>query len=55
VKKAVKVPAQVLANARAAAEQTQPKKPQPPPSPRGRRVLAREKVIKALKKLHPMD
>ncbi len=50
-----KIPLTVLERAKAAAEQTTAKKPAPPALPRGRQPLAREKVITALKKLHPMD
>ncbi len=52
----VKIPAGVLERAKAAAELAPAKKPAPPSVPRAsRRPLAREKVIAALKKLHPMD
>lgn len=51
----VKVPTAVLERARAAASATA-KKPAPPaPPPKARAPIAREKVIAALKKLHPMD
>jgi hypothetical protein len=54
--KRVRIPSTVLERAKAAAEQTSAKKPSPPVAPRaGRQPLAREKVIAALKKLHPMD
>jgi hypothetical protein len=53
-KRVVKVPVTVFERAKAVA-----KKPPPPPAPTapGRRkpTLAREKVVAALKKLHPMD
>lgn len=62
------IPAAVLRRARQAALRTavrsqapvadrSPAVPAPPPPPRQspRRVLAREKVIAALKRLHPMD
>lgn len=52
-----KIPLKVLARAKAAVEaveQTSPKKPQPPPH-QPRKTIAREKVIAALRKLHPMD
>ncbi len=49
----LKIPAAVLERAKAGAEA---RKPVPPPqSPKVRAPLAREKVIAALKKLHPMD
>ena len=59
MKRQVKIPAKVLASAkfavaRAAVEQPAPRKPLPPPH-QPRKTLAREKVIAALKKLHPMD
>lgn len=55
MKKHVKIPLTVLARAKtAAAEQSTAKKPVPPPH-QPRKPLAREKVIAALKKLHPMD
>jgi len=54
VKKRVKIPLTVLARAKSAAEQAPAKKPVPPPH-QPRQPLAREKVIAALKKLHPMD
>jgi len=52
-RRVVKVPVVVLERAKAAAV----KKPAPQPTAPGRRkpVLAREKVVAALKKLHPMD
>ncbi len=56
MKKRVKIPETVLARAKAAAEQAPAKKPAPPPTAsQARKPLAREKVIAALKKLHPMD
>jgi len=54
VKKKVKIPTSVLTRAKAATEQAPAKKPLPP-AHQPRRTLAREKVIAALKKLHPMD
>lgn len=54
MKKRVKIPLTVLARAKTAAEQAPAKKPVPPPH-QPRKPLAREKVIAALKKLHPMD
>ena len=59
MKRQVKIPAKVLASAKSAAarvavEQPSPRKPIPPPH-QPRKTLAREKVIAALKKLHPMD
>ena len=54
MKRQLKIPAKVLARARVAIEQASPKKPIPPPH-QPRKTLAREKVIAALKKLHPMD
>jgi hypothetical protein len=54
--KRLKIPSTVLERAKAAAEQSSAKKPLPPPLPRtAARAPAREKVIAALKKLHPMD
>lgn len=47
-----KVPAQVLTRAKALAVN---KKPSPPMAPVARPLLPREKVVRALKKLHPMD
>jgi hypothetical protein len=61
-----KIPTKVLVRAKAAAAavtsgsssgssgEQSPKKPAPPPH-QPRKTLAREKVIAALKKLHPMD
>jgi hypothetical protein len=54
VKKQVKIPTRVLARAKAAVELASPKKPVPP-AHQPRKTLAREKVIAALRKLHPMD
>jgi hypothetical protein len=69
VKRQVKIPSKVLASARtavarasaadrgadrASVEQASPKKPMPP-AHQPRKTIAREKVIAALKKLHPMD
>jgi len=54
VKKKLKIPTSVLTRAKAAVEQAPAKKPVPP-AHQPRRALAREKVIAALKKLHPMD
>jgi hypothetical protein len=53
----VKIPTSVLERAKAAVEQTPARKPAPPAQPRAstKHPLAREKVIAALKKLHPMD
>ncbi len=45
-----KVPVQVLERA-----VTSLKKPVAPAAPKGRALLPREKVVAALKKLHPMD
>ncbi len=57
MKRRVKIPLTVLARAKAAVQQAPAKKPPPPPPAQGatRQPLAREKVISALKKLHPMD
>ena len=55
MKKRIKIPEAVLVRAKAAVEQAPAKKPAPPPVVSTRRPLAREKVISALKKLHPMD
>jgi hypothetical protein len=60
--KRAKIPTKVLVRAKAAAAavssgssgEQSPKKPAPPPH-QPRKTLAREKVIAALKKLHPMD
>ena len=54
MKKHAKIPLTVLARAKAAVEQSPPKKPVPP-AHEPRKTLARAKVIAALKKLHPMD
>ena len=59
MKKQLKIPSKVLASAksavaRAAMVPASPKKPIPPPH-QPRKTLAREKVIAALRKLHPMD
>ena len=59
MKRQIKIPSKVLASARsavarAAVEQSSPKKPIPPPH-QPRKTIAREKVIAALRKLHPMD
>lgn len=58
-KRVVKVPVVVFERARAAATGSAKKAPLPPPRPtmpgRKKPVLAREKVVAALKKLHPMD
>lgn len=58
-KRVVKVPVVVFERAKAAATGSVKKAPAPPPRPTvpGRRKpgLAREKVLAALKKLHPMD
>lgn len=50
--KQLKVPASVLAQAKAAVPA--PNK-RPTPAPKGKHAVAREKVVAALKKLHPMD
>jgi hypothetical protein len=50
-----KVPVMVLSRAKAATLAQASKKPQPPEAPRATKPLPREKVIRALKKLHPMD
>jgi len=50
--KPLKLPAKVLAQAKAVVPQA-PRKPVPAVKNRG--AAAREKVITALKKLHPMD
>jgi hypothetical protein len=55
VKKRIKIPEAVLVRARAAVEQAPAKKPTPPPHASPKKPIAREKVIAALKKLHPMD
>ncbi|MBE2251226.1 MAG: hypothetical protein IAE78_16925 [Myxococcus sp.] len=49
----VKVPVAVLARAKAVA--TGAKKPAPPEPVKAKKLLPREKVIRALQKLHPMD
>jgi hypothetical protein len=58
-KRVVKVPVVVFERAKAAASTGTKKAPAPPPRPtapgRKRSPLAREKVVAALKKLHPMD
>ena len=51
----VKLPAQVLARVRALIEAPRPLPPPPPEASRMKKPLAREKVVAALKKLHPMD
>jgi len=52
----MKVPVAVLARARAAATATAAaKKPAPPEPVKANKLLPREKVIRALQKLHPMD
>lgn len=53
--KKLKLPSTVLERAKAVAATTSPKKPLPPEPARARPMLPREKVIAALKKLHPMD
>lgn len=53
--KRLKVPATVLERAKAAASATPVQRPQPPTLAQRRKPLAREKVVAALKKLHPMD
>ncbi len=50
----LKVPDRVLERAKAAVT-VAAKKPTPPQPPVTRRLLPREKVERALKKLHPMD
>ncbi|MDX2011175.1 MAG: hypothetical protein SFW67_13330 [Myxococcaceae bacterium] len=50
-----KVPVAVLSRARAVSVASAPKKPQPPEAPKAMKLMPREKVIRALKKLHPMD
>lgn len=51
-----KLPTSVLARAKAVATAAATKKPTPPPEPaKARKLLPREKVIRALQKLHPMD
>jgi hypothetical protein len=56
--KRAKIPTKVLVRAKAAVAAgsagDSAKKPTPPPH-QARKTLAREKVIAALKKLHPMD
>ena len=58
-KRVVKVPVVVFERAKAAATGGVKKAPAPPPRPtapgRKKPVLARDKVLAALKKLHPMD
>lgn len=54
-KRVVKLPTTVLSRAKTAAAEQPSQKPQPPPLKTTRKPLAREKVIAALKKLHPMD
>lgn len=49
-----KVPVQVLARAKAMTSATA-KKPTPPEPVKAKKLLPREKVIRALQKLHPMD
>jgi hypothetical protein len=51
----MKVPGAVLARARAAATASAAKKPAPPEPVKAKKLLPREKVIRALQKLHPMD
>jgi hypothetical protein len=53
----VKVPGTVLERAREVVASAPPKKPAPPPVVSRAKLLPREKVIAALKKLksHPMD
>lgn len=51
----VKLPPQVLAKVRALIEAPRPLPPPPPEPMKLRKPLAREKVIAALRKLHPMD
>ncbi|GMU60959.1 MAG: hypothetical protein AMXMBFR34_27220 [Myxococcaceae bacterium] len=51
-----KIPVVVFERAKAVASTSAVKKPPQPTAPGRRRpVLAREKVVAALKKLHPMD
>lgn len=54
MKRQLKIPSKVMARAKAAVELSSPKKPIPPPH-QPRKTIAREKVIAALRKLHPMD
>jgi len=49
----IAVPVQVLERVKAVAITT--RKPVAPTAPKGRALLPREKVVAALKKLHPMD
>ena len=49
----VAAPVQVLERVKATTVTS--KKPAVPAAPRGRALLPREKVVAALKKLHPMD
>lgn len=51
----LKVPATVLARAKAAATIAPAKKPAPPAPVKAKKLMPREKVIRALQKLHPMD
>ena len=50
-----KVPVAVLTRAKSVATSDGGKKPHPPQAPRATKLMPREKVIRALKKLHPMD
>jgi hypothetical protein len=52
--KRVRLPVSVLEKAKTLASQPT-RRPAPPAAPRAKKPLAREKVIAALKKLHPMD
>jgi hypothetical protein len=54
MRKRVRPPVQVLERAKTLLRE-RPKPPPPPVSERDRQALPREKVIAALKKLHPMD
>ena len=49
------VPIEVLERVKATGVSVRAQKPAVPPVPKGRALLPREKVVAALKKLHPMD
>ena len=53
VAKRVKLPEQVLVRVQLMVDAK--RSPAPPEPPKARKLLAREKVVAALKKLHPMD
>ena len=51
----VKLPPQVMARVRALIEAPRPLPPPPPEPAKLKKPLTREKVVAALRKLHPMD